>query len=102
MQVWQMVWIIHISDASAEFLVNNTAQQRVPAPVGQQSPYLATFAFPTVPGVHVYAVSCQCFGAKEQDSGLYALDVQPKTMEKAVDCMLFYQYMHQHRPALKN
>lgn len=51
---------------------------------------LATYAFPGVPDVYVYAIHCFCFGAEDQDAGLHALDCQPKTVEEAVDRMLYY------------
>lgn len=49
---------------------------------------LATYAFPGVPDIHVFAIPRLCFGAEDQDAGLHALDGQPKTVEEAVDRML--------------
>lgn len=60
---------------------------------------LATYAFPGVPDVHVYAIPRLCFGAENQDAGLHAFDGQPKTVEEAVDRMLYYQFTQRNRPA---
>lgn len=51
---------------------------------------LAKYAFSGVPDVHVYAIPRLCFGAEDQDDGLHALDVQPKTLKEAVDRILYY------------
>lgn len=56
---------------------------------------LATFAFPSVPDVQVYAIPRLCFGAGDQDAGLHALDGQPKT----VDGIVYYQFTRRNRLA---
>ena len=61
---------------------------------------LATRAFPQLPDVHVQAIPRLCYGAKDKDAGMYALDGQPKTVEEAVDRMQFYQYSRQFRSPL--
>jgi hypothetical protein len=39
-----------------------------------------------------------CFGAEDSDTGLYALDRQPKTVEEAVDRIEYFQHTHQNCP----
>lgn len=56
----------------------------------------ATYAFPGVPDVYVYAIPCLCFGAEDQHAGLHAHDCQPKTVEEALDRMLYYEFTWHH------
>jgi hypothetical protein len=60
---------------------------------------LATRAFPTLADVHPQAVTWLCYGAEDQDAGLYALHGHPKTVEEAVDRMQYYQHSCQGRPS---
>ena len=53
---------------------------------------LATRAFPQFPDLQAQAIPRLCYGAKDKDVGMYALDGQPKTVEKAVDRMQFFQH----------
>ena len=62
---------------------------------------LATRAFLQLPDVHAQAIPRLCYGAKDEDAGMYALDGQPKTVEEAVDRMQCYQHSRQFRPPLR-
>lgn len=42
---------------------------------------------------------CLCYGAKDVDAGLYALDGNPKTVEEALDRMHCYQHSRRRRPS---
>lgn len=53
---------------------------------------LATQAFPSVSGFLVYAIPMLCYGAEDRDTGLYALDGEPKTIEQTVDKMQYNQH----------
>lgn len=93
-RVWMAVWIIRIlSDTPDELPICNTAQKRLPAPVGWQNSYLGCARCTP------YAIPCLCFGAEDQDVGLHALYGQPKTVDEAVDRMLYYQFTWHHRLA---
>ena len=61
---------------------------------------LATRAFCQLPNVHVQAIPRLCYGANDKDTGMYALDGQPKTVEEAVDHMQYYQHSRHFRSPL--
>ena len=61
---------------------------------------LAIRAFPQLPEMHVPAISRLCYGAKDKDAGMFALDGQPKAVEEAVDRMQFYENSRQFCPSL--
>jgi hypothetical protein len=43
-------------------------------------------------------VTRQCFGAEDNDAGLYVFDGQPKTVEEAVDRKEYFQHTRQNCP----
>ena len=68
------------------------------SPVADRVLTLATRAFPQFPDVHGQVIPWLCYEAEDKDAGMY--DIQPKTVEGALDCMQFYQNSRRCRPQL--
>ena len=68
------------------------------SPVADRVLTQATRAFPQFPDVHGQVIPRLCYEAKDKDAKMY--DIQPKTVEGAVDCMQFYKNSRRCRPQL--
>lgn len=53
---------------------------------------LAVHTFQYVPDVHAHVIVRLCFVVNDRDAGLYALDGRPKTVEKSMNRMQYYQH----------